>query len=160
MSPGDVRALRASQMATAGAGLLFFTERGKTGTPVGGMLSARTMRLLAAYLDQLGVTLTGEAYIFRIRSGAPYSKDTLGDDFSDIRAAEFGPLERRMLGHDFRRSGAVEAITGEATPAAVAHAMGNTLSASNSLFATYVPVNATTIKSVFEARKKGRRSMR
>jgi hypothetical protein len=84
----------------------------------------------------------------------------LGDDFSDIRAAEFGPLERRMLGHDFRRSGAVEAITGEATPAAVAHAMGNTLSASNSLFATYVPVNATTIKSVFEARKKGRRSMR
>jgi hypothetical protein len=30
MSPGDVRALRASQMATAGAGTLFFTERGKT----------------------------------------------------------------------------------------------------------------------------------
>jgi hypothetical protein len=28
MSPGDVRALRASQMATAGAGTLFFTERG------------------------------------------------------------------------------------------------------------------------------------
>jgi len=49
---------------------LFFTERGKTGTPVGGMLSARTMRLLAAYLDQLGVTLTGEAYIFRNRSRA------------------------------------------------------------------------------------------
>ena len=38
--------------------------------------------------------------------------------------------------------------------------MGNTLSASNSLFATYVPVNATTIKSVFEARKKGRSRMR
>jgi hypothetical protein len=160
MSPGDVRALRASQMATMGAGTLFFTERCKTGKPVGGMLSARTMRLLAAYLDQLGVTLTGEAYIFRNRSGAPYSKDTLGHDFRDIRAAEFGPLERRMLGHDFRRSGAVEAITGDASPAAVAHAMGNTLSASNSLFATYVPVNATTIKSVFEARKKGRRSMR
>ena len=160
MSPGDVRALRASQMATTGEGQLFFTERSKTGVPVGGLLSARTMRLLAAYLDKLGVTLTGDAYIFRNRSGAPYSKDTLGDDFRDIRAAEFGPLERRMLGHDFRRSGAVEAITGDATPAAVAHAMGNTLSASNSLFATYVPVNATTIKSVFEARKKGRKAMR
>jgi Phage integrase family len=160
MSPGDVRALRASQMATKGEGQLFFTERSKTGVPVGGLLSARTIRLLAAYLDQLGVTLTGEAYIFRNRSGAPYSKDTLGDDFRDIRAAEFGSLERRMLGHDFRRSGAVEAITGDATPAAVAHAMGNTLSASNSLFATYVPVNATTIKSVFEARKKGRKAMR
>jgi Phage integrase family len=160
MSPGDVRALRASQMATAGEGLLFFTERGKTGTPVGGMLSARSMRLLGAYLEKLGVTLTGDAYIFRNRSGAPYSKDTLGDDFRAIRGAEFGPLERRMLGHDFRRSGAVEAIAGQAQPAALAHAMGNTLSTSNSLYATYVPVNATTIKSVSEARKRGRKAMR
>jgi len=160
MSPGDVRALRASQMATAGAGTLFFTERGKTGVPVGGMLSARSMRLLGAYLGVLDVTLTGEAYIFRNRSGAPYSKDTLGDDFRVVRQAEFGPLERRMLGHDFRRSGAVEAITGEATPAALAHAMGNTLSASNQLFATYVPVNTSTIAAVFEARKKGRRALR
>jgi hypothetical protein len=160
MSPGDVRALRASQMAAAGEGQLFFTERGKTGVPAGGLLSARTMRLLAAYLDRLGVTLTGEAYIFRNRSGAPYSKDTLGDDFREVRAAEFGPLERRMLGHDFRRSGAVEAIAGKASPAELSHAMGNTLSASNTLFATYVPVNATTIKSVFEARKRGRKAMR
>jgi hypothetical protein len=38
--------------------------------------------------------------------------------------------------------------------------MGNTLSASNTLFATYVPVNSTTIAAVFEARKKGRRAMR
>jgi Phage integrase family len=160
MSPGDARALRASQMATAGPGTLFFTERGKTGKPVGGLLSSRSMRLLGAYLEKLGVTLSGDAYIFRNRSGAPYSKDTLGDDFRTVRAAEFGPLERRMLGHDFRRSGAVEAITGEATPAALAHAMGNTLNASNTLFATYVPVNAATIGSVFEARKRGRRKMR
>jgi hypothetical protein len=160
MSPGDVRALRASQMATAGEGQLFFTERGKTGVPVGGLLSARSMRVLAAYLEKLGVTLTGEAYIFRNRSGAPYSKDTLGDDFRDIRATEFGSLERRMLGYDFRRSGAVEAIAGKATPAELSHAMGNTLSASNALFATYVPVNVTSINSVFEARKKGRKALR
>jgi hypothetical protein len=160
MSPGDVRALRASQMATAGADTLFFTERGKTGKPVGGLLSARSLRLLGAYLAKLGVTLTGEAYIFRNRSGAAYSKDTLGDDFRDVRAAEFGPLERRMLGHDFRRSGAVEAITGEATPAALSHAMGNTLSASNQLFATYVPVSVVTINQVAEARRKGRRALR
>lgn len=160
MSPGDVRALRASQIARIGTGELCFTERGKTGVPVGGVLSARSMRLLAAYLDMLGIELTRDAYIFRNRSGQPYSKDTLGDDFREVRAAEFGPLERRMLGHDFRRSGAVEAIAGEATPAALAHAMGNTLNASNSLFATYVPVNATTVRAVFEARKKGRRAMR
>lgn len=160
MSPGDVRALRASQMATFGSGRLCFTERGKTGVPVGGVLSARSLALLSAYLERLGVTLTGEAYIFRNRSGRPYSKDTLGDDFRTIRAALFGPLERRMLGHDFRRSGAVEAITGHASAEALAHAMGNTLSASNSLFATYVPVNVTTIQSVFEARKEGRRALR
>jgi integrase len=160
MSPGDVRALRASQVATAGSGILFFTERGKTGVPVGGLLSVRSLRVLQAYLDLLGTELTSEAYIFRNRSGQPYSKDTLGDDFRMVRAAEFGPLDRRTIGHDFRRSGAIEAIAGDATPAALAHAMGNTLSTSNTLFATYVPVNPTTIKAVFEARKKGRRVMR
>jgi hypothetical protein len=160
MSPGDVRALRASQMATRGPGTLFFAERGKTGVPVGGLLSARSMRLVGAYLDKVGVTLAGEAYIFRNRSGVPYSKDTLGDDFRTVRAAEFGPLERRMLGHDFRRSGAVEAITGEATPAALSHAMGNTLSASNQLFATYVPVTVATINQVAKARRRGRRTLR
>jgi hypothetical protein len=64
-----------------------------------------------------------------------------------------------MLGHDFRRSGAVE-VTGEATPAALSHAMGNTLAASNQLFATYVPVTVATINQVAEARRKGRRALR
>jgi hypothetical protein len=118
------------------------------------------MRLMAAYAEKLGRTLTGNAHVFRNRSGQPYSKDTLGDDFRDVRAAEFGPLERRMLGHDFRRSGAVEAIAGEAKTEALAHAMGNTLSASNALFATYVPVNAVTLKNVYEAHKQGGRAMR
>ena len=84
----------------------------------------------------------------------------MGDDFRRVRAAEFGELETRMLGDDFRRSGAVEAITGEATPAALSHAMGNTLSASNQLFATYVPINATTIRQVAEARRIGRNRLR
>jgi len=160
LSPGDVRALRASQMASGGPGSLFFTERGKTGVPVGGLLSARALALLEVYLNELGVELHGDAYIFRNRSGKPYSKDTLGDDFRSVREAEFGPLERRTLGHDFRRSGAVEAITGEASAEALSHAMGNTLSASNALFQTYVPVNVTTIKSVLEARRQGRRKLR
>ena len=160
LNPGDVRELRASQMATAGVGQVFFTERSKTGKPVGGILSARSLALLAAYLGNLGVELHDDAYVFRNRSGAHYKKDTMSHDFAKVRAAEFGEAERRMLGHDFRRSGAVEAITGEATPAAVAHAMGNTLSASNQLFATYVPVNATTIRQVAEARRRGREKLR
>lgn len=160
MAPGDVRALRASQMASRGPSTLFFTERGKTGVPVGGMLSGRAMRLLAAYLAQLGVELSREAYIFRNRSGAAYTKDTLGDDFRTVRKAVFGPLERRMLGHDFRRSGAGEAIAGGATAEVLAHTMGNTLSASNELFATYVPVNETSIRAVFQARRLGRDALR
>jgi hypothetical protein len=158
MSPGDVRALRASQLAKAG-GTMFFAERGKTGKPVGGALSDRAVAALGAYLEKLGVELHGEAYIFRNRSGAPYSKDTLGDDFRAVRIAAFGERDKRQLA-DFRRSGAVEAIVGEATPAQLAHAMGNTLSASNALFATYVPVNLATIRAVTEARRRGRAKLR
>src|SRR5690606_289373 len=104
------------------------------------------------YIRLLGVELHGDAQIFRNRSGHKYSKDTLGDDFRTVRAAEFGESEKRTLGHDFRRSGAVEAIAGEATAEALSHAMGNTLSASNALFATYVPVQFETILSVSAAR--------
>src|SRR5215831_3763411 len=50
LNPGDVRALRASQLARSAAGEAFFTERGKTGKPVGGILSMRTLRVLSAYL--------------------------------------------------------------------------------------------------------------
>jgi integrase len=159
LSPGDVRALRASQLARNAAGA-FFTERGKTGKPVGGILSTRSLAVLSAYLERLGVELHGDAYIFRNRSGVPYSGDTLGDDFRDVRAAEFGGLERRTIGHDFRRTGAVEAIVGGANSEHLAHAMGNTLSASNALYATYVPVNVATLRSVMEARRVGRRKLR
>jgi hypothetical protein len=160
LSPGDVRALRASQLARGAAGEAFFTERGKTGKPVGGILSTRSLAVLSGYLEKLGVELHGDAYIFRNRSGAPYSSDTLGDDFRDVRTAEFGGLERRTIGHDFRRTGAVEAIVGGAKSEQLAHAMGNTLSASNALFATYVPVNVATLRDVMTARRAGRRKLR
>jgi hypothetical protein len=160
LSPGDVRALRASQPARGAAGEAFFAERSKSGKPVGGVLSNRSIAVLGAYLERLGVELHGDAYIFRNRSGAPYSRDTLGDDFRAVRAVEFGVTDRRTIGHDFRRSGAVEAIVGGAQSEHVAHAMGNTLSASNALFATYVPVNQATLRTVLEARRRGRSKLR
>jgi integrase len=159
MSPGDVRGLRASQLARNATGAVFFAARGKTGTPVGGALSDRALAALEAYIVGLGIELHGEAYIFRNRSGAPYSSDTLGDDFRDIRSRIFGGRDRRTLA-DFRRSGAVEAIAGGANAEELAHAMGNTLSASNALFATYVPVNQATLRSVLEARRRGRSKLR
>jgi hypothetical protein len=141
------------------SGAVFFAARGKTGTPVGGALSNRALAALESYIARLGVELHGEAYIFRNRSGAPYSSDTLGDDFRDVRIAEFGERERRTLA-DFRRSGAVEAIAGGARAEELSHAMGNTLSASNALFATYVPVNLATIRGVMDARRRGRSKLR
>jgi hypothetical protein len=141
------------------SGAVFFAAREKTGTPVGGTLSNRALAALEAYMSRLGIELHGEAYIFRNRSGSPYSSDTLGDDFRDVRTSEFGANERRTLA-DFRRSGAVEAIAGGARAEELAHAMGNTLSASNALYATYVPVNLATIRSVMDARRRGRSRMR
>ena len=78
LSPGDVRALRASQLAKDASGAAFFTERAKTGKPVGGALDNRALAAMQAYLTKLGIELHDDAYIFRNRSGAPYSKDTLG----------------------------------------------------------------------------------
>jgi hypothetical protein len=172
MSPGDVRMLRASQLRRDTLGTAFFTDRAKTGKPVGGMLSYRALAALRAYLAILGCEFHGDAPIFVTRGqdrGAveggrpwqsrPYKGDRLGRDFRIVRTAEFGESEQRTLA-DFRRSTAVEAIAGEATPAALAHAMGNTLSASNALFATYCPVNLTSLRDVMEARRRGRRKLR
>jgi hypothetical protein len=38
--------------------------------------------------------------------------------------------------------------------------MGNTPSASNALFATYVPINQATLQTVLEARRRGRAKLR
>jgi integrase len=169
LSPGDVRTLCGSQLRMDAAGAIFFTERGKTGTPVGGELSKRTIDALKAYMDQLGCDLLPDTPIFRTRGHSsgdgrpwaprPYTSDILSKDFRLMRSLEFGEAENRTLA-DFRRSGAVEAIAGDATPAALSHAMGNTLSASNALFATYVPVNLATLRTVLEARRRGRSKLR
>lgn len=107
----------------------------------------------------LGVELTSEATIFRTRRGATFTKNSFAEDFRDIRTAAFGPLEKRQM-LDFRRSGAVEAIVGDVAAEHLSHAMGNTLSASNALFKTYVPVQNATIQKVSEARRRGRQTLR
>jgi hypothetical protein len=153
MSPVDVRTLRASQIAMAGHEA-FFTKRTKTDVPVGGMLREASQMRLAAYLEKLGVTLAPDAFIFRNRSGAAYSKDTLGDDFRAVRLDLYGPDEKRTLA-DFRRSGSMEALAGQAQPAALAHVMGNSLDRCHELFRTYCPVNVVSLKDVAEARERG-----
>jgi hypothetical protein len=97
--------------------------------------------------------------LFRNRSGAAYSKDTLGDDFRDIRAAEFGPGEKRQL-QDMRRSAAIEATAGGADPAAMANKMGNSIDENRELQNTYVPSSEAIIRTVDDARLIGRRRIR
>lgn len=168
LSPGDVRLMTASQIEGLNEGLV---SRHKTGTVVGGLLCARTQRLLATYLETISPRPIADARLFLSRGfvptgkgGRPYapspmSKNKMVDDFQVIRAAEFGPTERRQM-QDMRRSGAVEAISGGAGAEQLSHAMGNTLSASNQLFKTYVPVDITSIEDVRDARQKGREKMR
>jgi hypothetical protein len=154
LSPVDVRTLRASQMSTAAQGEMFFTKRTKTDVPVGGLLTARSVNRLADYLEQLKIVMPADAFIFRNRSGAPYSKDTLGDDFRDVRFDLYGPDERRTLA-DFRRSGANEAIAGAVKAENLSHAMGNSLARCHALFKTYCPVNVVSLRAVADARTEG-----
>ena len=160
MSPGDVRALRASQLAQGceWSSVLCSARQNRKAcgrlhlTTVCWSQCRRTSKSSAS-------SCTAKPTSSAIGAARPTPVIPLGDDFRAVRIAVFGERDKRTLA-DFRRSGAQEAIAGEATPAALAHAMGNTLSPSNALFDTYCPVNLTTIRSVMEARRRGRVKLR
>lgn len=157
-SPGDCRKLKACQRIRDARGDYFLTSRGKTGAEVIGTLSPRSVRVLDAYLAKVGIAMHGEAPLFRNRSGVPYSSDTLGDDFRLIRNMVFPGDDRKIL--DIRRSGAVEALAGDAAPGAMAQKMGNSIDRNRFLAETYLPKKAATVRLVDEARKRGRRVLR
>ncbi len=115
LSPVDARSIKANQMRRDPVGMWFDVARAKTGRPAVATLSARATRLVCTYLATLAAEPVGMAPIFRNRSGQPYSKDTLGDDFRAVRAKVFGGGEDRQLA-DFRRSGSVEALAGGVEP--------------------------------------------
>ena len=110
LSPVDARTLRMGQLHRDPVGVYFKVDRAKTGRRALATLSKRAERVLVTYLKQLP-ELMPDMHIFRNRSGAPYSTDTLGDDFRDIRALVFGPGEYRQLA-DFRRAATVQALAG------------------------------------------------
>jgi hypothetical protein len=159
LAPVDARSIRANQMRRDPVGAWFDLARAKTGRPALASLSRRTARLLSAYLETLAAEPVGLAPIFRNRSGHAYTKDTLGDDFRAVRAKVFGEGERRQLA-DFRRSGSVEALAGEASPEKLSTKMANTLSASNRLHKTYGPVVLQSVREVDDARRRGRTKLR
>lgn len=152
LSPVDVRSLR----PTDRQGDAFSVERAKTGRAAIGTLSRRSLWALDGYLSGLGADVASTAPIFRNRSGRAYSKDTLGDDFRDVRALVFGLDERRTLA-DFRRSGTVEAIRGGAEGGQIAAKMANQFDKSAFLRKTYAPVDLQAVRAADDARRRGRR---
>ena len=89
----------------------------------------------------------------------PNSKDTLRDDFRDVRTKVFGSGETRQLA-DFRRSGATEALAGNVPPEKLSSKMANTLSTSNRLHRTYAPVQHASVRDADDARRIGRAKLR
>jgi hypothetical protein len=132
--------------------------RTKTGRAAIGIVSARTERLVSAYLKKLGTDLLPDAFLFRNRSGNPYRADTLSDDFADLRELTFPGDKRRLM--DMRRSGVVEAIAGGAEPLGLSAKLANSIQRSNELHKAYSPVEIEVVRSTDAARRKGRRRMR
>jgi hypothetical protein len=128
----------------------------KTGRAAAGTLSRWSSAILDAYLAKISIVPVGDAPLFRNRSGAPYSKDTLGDDFRAVRTMVFGKDDDRQLA-DIRRSGAVEATAGGAKVEKLAKKMANTISASTRLQKVYNPVDVESVRSVDQSREQARR---
>lgn len=166
LSPVDVRTLTSAQLTGDAEGPFFSVSRAKTGKAAIGTLGPRTQILLKAYRATLPPNLLPSAPIFYTRGGqpgpkggrprppAPYTKDTLGDDFRVVRAAEFPGDKRKVM--DFRRSGAVEAMAGQVDPAALAGKMANTIDQNKELQATYLPHSASLVRLADAARTQGR----
>ena len=153
MSPVDARRLTPSQARSDAHGLWFEVGRAKTGKAAAATLSPWSEAILRGYVAKLGVELHQHAPIFRNRSGAPYSKDTLGDDFRAVRDA-FDPADKRQLA-DMRRSGAVEGDAGGGSVTDQANKMANSVDTNKRLRKTYNPVNIASVRSFDEARAIG-----
>jgi hypothetical protein len=77
---------------------------------------------------------------------------------SVVRAAEFRGDKRKIM--DFRRSGSVEAIAGEAPPAVLAAKMANTIDQNKELQATNLPHQVAVVRLADAARAQGRSRLR
>jgi hypothetical protein len=153
LSPVDARRLTPSQVRSDALGVWFELGRAKTGKAAAATLSPWSTAILRAYAKRLGVEIAPNAPIFRNRSGAPYSKDTLGDDFRAVRSA-VDPADQRQLA-DMRRSGAVEGDAGGGSVTDQANKMANSVDTNKRLRKTYNPVNVPSVRRFDEARQKG-----
>lgn len=160
VAPVDVRTLKLSQKREDKQGIWFDISRGKTGRDGVLTLSRRTERLFRWYLlHQFGeAEPIGSMEIFRTRRGAAYRKNSLAEDFRDIRGLVFPGDTRKML--DFRRSGSAEAVAGGVEGTALSAKLANSLSESKKLEQTYVPIHVQMVRRADAARVAGRQALR
>ena len=160
VAPVDARSLTLSQRRKDAKGTWFAVGRAKTGRDAVLTLSRRSERLLEWYLErQFGeAEPIGSMCIFRTRRGAAYRKNSLAEDFRDIRKLVFPGDTRKML--DFRRSGSTEAVAGGVDGTVLSAKLANSLSESKKLEQTYVPVQVEMVRRADAARLEGRRALR
>lgn len=156
-SPIDARNAKASQIVTDGAQTFFAIDRAKTGKPAFVPLSRRSVWLLRAMEQSLGVAFIGEAQLVRNRSGEPYTyRSNFNKDHRAVRDACFGKDEKRTLA-DIRRTAASEAIDGEISTGHLSQAMGNTIGRSNQLWQVYAKPSHVAGLAFRDARRRGRK---
>ena len=154
LSPVDIRSLTLGMRRADHHVLYFEMARAKTGRKAFATISKATELLIERYLAGLAFALPADQPFIRNRSGHVYSKDTLGDDFRDVREVVFPGDTRRLM--DMRRTGNVEAVVGGAQPTDLAAKLSNTLSQSNSIHETYSPVQLAQVRKADLAREIGR----
>ncbi len=155
MSPVDARTIEPAQRIRAGKLQAFAILRGKTDAVAIAPITRRSAKVMDAYLaDRRVIKLDGP--LFCTRRGVAYTKNSLAEDFRDIRALVFPGDSRTLM--DMRRSGALEASAGAVDPKALSDVMGNTIAQSKALQRTYTPAQIATASTVPEARNRGRRA--
>jgi hypothetical protein len=154
LAPVDVRLLTPRMRVADHEGVYFNTARAKTERKAIATISKDTELLIDRYLADLPFVLPADQPFIRNRSGHVYSKDTLGDDFRDMRQIVFPGDTRRLM--DLRRTGNVEAVVGGAQPAHLGAKLSNSISHTNEIWDTYSPVQAEAVREVDKARKIGR----
>jgi hypothetical protein len=177
-SPVDARTLTPAQCQADEAGMMFFTDRAKTGKAAVATLTQWSRAILVAYVERFGAELLDTTPLFWTRGGKPvardggtgqwggdhgggkhvparpYTKSSLNQDFRKVRELAFGKEEARQL-QDMRRSGAVEGDAGGASIEDQANKMANTVDRNKQLRKTYNPHNVVSVRRYDDARVVG-----
>lgn len=158
LSPIDGRSITAGQMRKDAKGRWFEYRRGKTGRQGVIAVSRQTERLLSWYLAKFyhGLDIAPGTVLFRTEKGMAFTKNRLTEIHAEMRVAAMLGDTRKLL--DIRRSASTEALAGGVHGLGLSTMMANSLSQSNSLERTYLPIQIGKVRDIADARQEGRRN--